>query len=63
MTMVLFFVIFFVVISAWDVARINRLYDKMLNPASRRKTPSESRASAPPLVCEHDARERAARSS
>jgi hypothetical protein len=60
MTMVLIFVIFFVVVSAWDVSRVNRLYDKIVSPGARRKSRSEPKPPAPALVCAHDSRERAA---
>jgi hypothetical protein len=55
MTIVLFFVIFFVVASVWDVVHVNRLYDKIVNPARRTEARSESRPLAPAVVCEHDA--------
>jgi hypothetical protein len=62
MTIVLVFVIFFVVASIWDVVHVNRLYDKIVNPGGRRNAPSDAGPPAPPLLCEHDA-ERAALSS
>jgi hypothetical protein len=55
MTIVLVFVIFFVVASISDVVHVNRLYDKIVNPGGRRKAPSDSKPPAPALVCPHDA--------
>jgi hypothetical protein len=37
MTMILIFVIAYVAASAWDVAHVNALFEKMVNPGARRQ--------------------------
>jgi hypothetical protein len=49
MTMILLFVIFYLVASAWDVVHVNDLLDKMVNPGTHRQALPQLEA-APRLV-------------